>query len=346
MSKLVVILGAGASADFGVPTLSQLFKDAYAHMYLHSNQWLAQKLQEIFWSPRGHNLATSDISLTIEEMLTILRDWDSQKAVATGLAASDLEKFKKYIYILIYKALFEGKSSRGRHLNKLIEFAGKNFEQTTWASYNWDCVFESSFWYSSGPPNVSGSPFGTRMNPTLAINIANWINGSPKHLYLKLHGSVNWWMINNKLTYLRFSGGGGLSEKWRKYELEENPTDHPVILEPSYYKYTDSVYDHILPQWNVFLEKLVDADYILIIGYSLPSADSEARCKMLTAFQANPKGLWGIIDPTKEVLEKYSRLFGRKRMQVYRNTLVSFNNEFEKNFAQLFYPQINDLESF
>ena len=34
MSKAVVILGAGASSDFGVPTLQGIFKDKWARQYL------------------------------------------------------------------------------------------------------------------------------------------------------------------------------------------------------------------------------------------------------------------------------------------------------------------------
>ena len=56
MSKAVVILGAGASSDFGVPTLQGIFKDKWARQYLKPDSFLAQKLDEIFWAPRGHTL--------------------------------------------------------------------------------------------------------------------------------------------------------------------------------------------------------------------------------------------------------------------------------------------------
>jgi hypothetical protein len=70
MANAVVILGAGASADFGVPTLRGIFKDRHARTFLNSRKTFNKRLNEIFWTPRGHTVDTSDQSLTIEEMLT------------------------------------------------------------------------------------------------------------------------------------------------------------------------------------------------------------------------------------------------------------------------------------
>jgi len=319
-------MGAGASADFGVPTLRGIFKDIRAVQHLTDDNWLLKHLREIFWHPRGFDWETSERSLTIEEMLTILRDWELETAVTPKLSADELRRFRKSLYVLIFRALFVGKSTRAEHLNQLIKFANNNFNHTTWASFNWDCIFESSYWYTRGG------------NPTLGVNIANWRNGSTSHLLLKLHGSLNWWMINNVLTYLRFSGSGNLRGQWSKFMGETSPTDCPVILEPSYYKYEDDVYKIVEPQWRMFLERLVQADYVLIIGYSLPSADSQARSKLLTAFQANTKARWGIIDPNPEICSTYGRLFGITRLKTFVGSLVGFNNAFADNFKALFKP--------
>ena len=330
MSKIVVVLGAGASADFGVPTLGQLFKDSQSKIYLRNNAWLTQQLHEIFWNPRGHDLSTSEESLTVEEMLTILRDWELETTIPCKLNPDDLARFRKSIYVLIYKALFEGKSSSSEHLNKLIEFCKGHFEKTTWASFNWDCIFEASYWYSSAPWGFR------RSNPTLVVDIKNWYNGRASQCYLKLHGSINWWYGNGELTYLRFGSGGALERHWENYRTAAAPSMHPVILEPSYYKYSDKLYELLEPQWHVFLQSLVEADHVLVIGYSLPNADSQARCKMLTAFQANPRSLWGVIDPNPDTLTRYRRLFGESRLKVFTGGLVGFNNDFEQNFGQLF----------
>src|SRR5438067_506877 len=146
MSKIVVILGAGSSADFGVPTLAGVFKDAHARHYLtRERTGLLRMLRETFWHPRGHDLETSEQSLTIEEMLTALRDWEREPEFPEGKRPAEAESFRKRLYVLIYKAVFEGKSSRMAFLNPLIEICRRRFELATWASFNWDCMFESSF---------------------------------------------------------------------------------------------------------------------------------------------------------------------------------------------------------
>jgi len=81
MARAVIILGAGASADFGVPTLATVFKDLRAQLYLMLNPPVLSQLEQFFWTPRGHSLATSDQSVTVEDMLTILRDWENEPNV-------------------------------------------------------------------------------------------------------------------------------------------------------------------------------------------------------------------------------------------------------------------------
>lgn len=140
MSKGVVILGAGASADFGVPTLRSVFKDGRARLYLASDNRLQELLDQIFWQPRGHSLETSEQSLTVEEMLTVLRDWEQEQGLANRPSREMLQDFRRRLYLLIYHAVFEGKSSRGGHLNALIDICRRKLELTTWASFNWDCI--------------------------------------------------------------------------------------------------------------------------------------------------------------------------------------------------------------
>lgn len=64
-------------------------------------------LDRVFWKPRGHSLKTSDASLTVEEMLTILRDWEKETTIPPKLSVDDLARFRKEIYVLIYKETSE-----------------------------------------------------------------------------------------------------------------------------------------------------------------------------------------------------------------------------------------------
>src|SRR2546421_173017 len=117
MANAVVILGAGASADFGVPTLRGIFKDRHARTFLTARRTFNRRLNEVFWEPRGHPVDTSDQSLTIEEMLTILRDWEKEPTCAAHLDAATAAALRRNLYVLIQRAVFEGKSTRPQHLN-------------------------------------------------------------------------------------------------------------------------------------------------------------------------------------------------------------------------------------
>lgn len=332
MTRAVVILGAGASADFGVPILSNMFKDSYARRYLKSKPALLEMLNKVFWGPRGHGLESSDKSLNIEQMLTILKDWEIEKGIPDTARPQNVESFRRGLKVLIYKAVFEGKSSKGKHLNPLINIFNSKFDHTTWASFNWDCIFEASFWYRH--------PRGARANPKLAIDIHNWQYASPRHTYLKLHGGINWWLIDDHITYLQWTPGGELQQKWQEYDTIPNLKDRPVILEPSFYKYQDDSYRQLAPQWEKFFDDLLRANYVLVVGYSLPEMDVNSRARILTAFQVNEECKWLVVDSSESVCSLYSRLLGQERVKVLKMTLSGFNNDIRTHLQDAF-PMID-----
>jgi len=332
MARAVVILGAGSSADFGVPTMTAMFNDRHARDYLKKRPVVLQTLDDLFWKPRGHSLASCDQSLNIEQMLTILKDLEKEKSIPPTSKPQHVDIFRRRLYVLIQKAVFEGKSSSAKHLNLLIDICDQALQHTTWASFNWDCIFEASFWYRT--------PYGlgpwTRNNPQLAIPMVNWHAGSNNHLFLKLHGGINWWFINDQVTYLPFTAGGPLQAKWEAYDNDPGIKDRPVILEPSFYKYDDAVYRQLAPQWEQFFQNLIQADCVVVVGYSLPEMDVNARSRILTAFQANNKCRWLIVDPSENTCNLYRRLLGCDHVQILEQSLASFNNEIREHMKTAF----------
>jgi NAD-dependent SIR2 family protein deacetylase len=306
MARAVFVLGAGASAPFGVPTLMRVFQDREARRYLQRDLFLYDKLNEIFWSPRGMNLDTSHLSLSIEEILTLVRDYEYQAYGAPPLLGEEAERFKRSLYVLIKKAIYDGKSTRRQFLNPIIDFARHNFDHVTWASFNWDCIFEASYYYSSGPYAYN------RTNPHVIVNLISWRNPHSNHLFLKLHGGINWWYENEAINYLPFGMQPDLDRRWQDYE-ENMATGSPVILEPSYYKYEDPIYQHLKIQWQRFVEELFKADVVIILGYSLPEADTEARRVLSIGFQSNTKARYIIINRSDWACDRYKRIFGTAR---------------------------------
>jgi hypothetical protein len=309
-----------------------VFKDPFATRQLDRDEFLRTKLNEIFWAPRGLTLDTSERGPNVEEILTMLRDSERQTYGLAKLLGDELPRFRRALYVLIKTAVYDGKSSQGRHLNPLIQFARANFSSMTWATFNWDCVFESSFYYSSGTDGW------TRSNPEIVIPLGNWRNTRGRHRLLKLHGGINWWFENNAVTYLPFGYATDLHQRWNEYARDAAP-GHPVILEPSAYKYQDPIYEILKPQWNSFVQSLVEADCVIVIGYSLPSMDQDARTAITLAFQQNTAAKWLIINHNAAVCDHYTRLLGSRRVTCLPISLQEFNADIETILRREF-PQL------
>jgi len=323
MDKAVFILGAGASAPFGVPTLLNVFKDHSARAYLNENEFLRTRLACLFWRPRGHTLDTSNETLSVEEILTLVRDFEKPAyAFAPPMLPEDGEsdRFKRDLFVLIKKAVYDHKNTQAGYLNPIIGHARANIEQSTWATFNWDCIFEASYYYSGG-----SHPFD-RCNPRVVVDLQNWYSGSQRCTYLKLHGGINWWYENNSLHYLPFGSQPALNEKWAAYQHGETG-GQPVILEPSYYKYSDPVYELLRSQWDYFVQRLLDAELVVIIGYSLPEADEEARRALSIGFQSNRNARYLVIDPMEWVCGRYKRLFGTSRLRTIQKPIEEVYEE-------------------
>lgn len=316
MSSIVIILGAGSSAPFGIPILREMFKNSNAMEYLKTNHYLRENLEKLFLEPRGYTLETSHLGLTIEDILTIIRDIEKGGYRFTRL--DDFEKFKRGLYLLIKKSIYDDKTTKSKHLNPLIELADKNFDEVTWATFNWDCVFESSFFYLKPKNEI-------RENPKLVVDLQGWPNNKSKHTFLKLHGGLNWWFINDKMKYLRF-GSKELNQIWVEYEKREGIIGYPIILEPSYYKYNDSIYDKLKPQWDYLIEKLKTVDIAIIIGYSLPESDSQARFVLTFGFQYNSNLKYIVVNDDENICSRYKKLFGNNRLKCISKKFETLNN--------------------
>ncbi len=321
--EAVVVLGAGSSADFGVPTLKGVFKDFAARRYLTKNAELDDFLSEYAWKLRGVNADSSDRSLNIEEILTLLRDWEFDKSLGVDIDSDTITAVRRHVYQLLFRAVFMYKDTRKRLFNDLIICLEKTFRKVTWATFNWDCIFEASYWYTKG------------QNPQLIVDLENWIESNARSTLLKLHGSVNWWDLPGGLTYFRWGGGqkSELEDQWARYRADSK--FRPVILEPSSYKYQDECYKLLAIQWDEFLAALKRASIVLVVGYSLPESDSRARTMMLTGFQFGP-GNWGVVDPGGEIISRYSRLFGEQHLSTRQETLSSFTSNLKQNLEDLF----------
>lgn len=311
MSNLVVILGAGASKGIGLPLLSEIFTDQPVRDYLHNNaRDLLEFLEEIIWLPRSLNQDSSSEGLNIEEVLTLLKQWEDANSSPISLTLN--RELQRQLFGCIVEAVYRNKGGTrdGNAYNPFVSWCNKNFDESTWISFNWDVKFEQAFYYEM-KDQESRLPRCDRL-------LLEWEGKHSKHLLLKLHGSVSWFIDENDDVHAYRFGSkfkpSVINEMWEKY-LSKKTGYMPVIAEPSFFKYKDIKNRKILKsQFDTALLKLSQTDRVIVCGYSMPDGDTNAKELLLTAVTLNPKAIWEIVDPEDRVINNYARLLGKDRV--------------------------------
>jgi len=139
----------------------------------------------------------------------------------------------------------------------------------------------------------------------------------------KIHGSYGWMYVESRqLFYLKDQFLNHLYPKGMKERVfyhEEGPTminptdflDVPFIF-PTYLK---SLEDPLIQQvWGNASMALLNADEVVIVGYSLPLPDMAVRALLMPlANRVKEKGLKiRVVDPCQETLKNWDKFLGAK----------------------------------
>jgi hypothetical protein len=145
---------------------------------------------------------------------------------------------------------------------------------------------------------------------------------------LKLHGSLNWYsthnspkptrraMLNQKrklsVTQRRtIAPDMKLTSKKTKYTL-------PVVVPPVTHK--SSVLPALLsPVWELAEKRLIEADEVLVFGYSCPALDFESA-NLLRRSRSSERAhspTFTVIDPSADVATRYISLLGLTQLNYY-----------------------------
>ena len=145
---------------------------------------------------------------------------------------------------------------------------------------------------------------------------------------LKLHGSLNWYSTHNSRTPTRRL----MPDQKRKLSVTrrrlidpdmrlktETRTVYtfPVVVPPV----TDKscvLPDALGPVWEL-ARRLVEADQVIVFGYSCPTLDFESANLLRRASEARSAApMWSAIDPAGEVATRYISLLGLPQLNYYR----------------------------
>ncbi len=146
-------------------------------------------------------------------------------------------------------------------------------------------------------------------------------------LYLKLHGSVNWFYCDYELCPERRSA-------WLDYEYDTErywfkPPDCPMcgrrmstmIVPPSFRKsYKFPALDYA---WQLAADRMKEANEVVFIGYSFPESDFYSHWLFKPPFlkrsQANVQPTLTVVNPDPTVAVRIKRLVGAAFCDTYRS---------------------------
>jgi hypothetical protein len=326
LRNLVVILGAGASVSSGLPSLAGIFDDDVVQKYLAARAAdFEEFLEKYVWKPRGIALADRWKSLNLEEVLTMLRLWEKDNQSPVNFKKN--YGYQKDLLGCVYHSVFIDRKDNGcRDLNNLIAACDGTYDGIAWGSFNWDAKLEQAFYYQF----LHVLPVSSRL-PVCHPVPRGWDGAFKKHLLLKLHGSVTWFIDKKGEVHYKPYGtkisGNETKEAWDAF-LSRGSTDlEPMIAEPSFLKHERiKAIQFLCEQWREFDRCLAKADLVLIVGYSLPDGDAMAKQSLLTAVARRPDARYIIVDPDRDsqVLRRYSRVLGNSRIVPHRVGLSEF----------------------
>jgi hypothetical protein len=147
---------------------------------------------------------------------------------------------------------------------------------------------------------------------------------------LKLHGSLNWYSTHNSRTPPRramLNQKRKLSVTRRRLIDPEMQVEtkgrsvygFPVVVPPVTHK-SSVLPDSLAPVWELAEQRLIEAQQIIVFGYSCPALDFESANLLRRSTKARDDSpSWSIIDPAGEVATRYISLLGLPQLSYYRS---------------------------
>lgn len=349
MSSIVFILGAGASKKCGAPLMANFLDVASDLLLTYRVDDKREQFQQVF-SAIGklqavHSKAQLDLN-NIESIFTALelgRIIQKVPGVSTDLIPTTIASLKDLIVKTLevtirfpYKDNHVGVPPPYDAFGKLLRYLRREAspaQTVSVISFNYDIAADMALFRAGlGPDYVIESP-------------PNCQNPVP---LLKLHGSLNWATqrdderirplhLSNFLQTYRIEPpndpgevvlpfGSLLSKYFKDYE-QIDVAPEPVIVPPSWNK---ADYHNALSEiWAAAAGHLSEAEYIFVIGYSLPETDSFFR-HLYALGSVGKSALRRFVvfnpDATNETDGRFRALLGPGAMARYEYRALTFED--------------------
>lgn len=335
--RKVAILGAGASADAGAPTIGNFFEKVdeliksskftisetqiFKDVLLKREKLLPNSTIEEFLSFVDFQIHFSVILNTPKFVKDINRKIfhkDIPNFIPTclelqqrGYKKEDILKLKKDISLLISRTLDETLRNTNEEITHAYQRIMSTSEVTI--SFNWDILFEHSYRLLKGK-SLSEKQLGFDDR------------GIELPALLKMHGSFNWGLcekcglnvMDSKIEH-KIHGAGENCLWCNEQKL------HPVSILPALNKFKYLVETEIPPYkhiWHCAMYAITEAEEIYFFGYSLSDADAHAKIFFKAGITQN-------TSPNLKIYVVYKPQKGRDS-----------NPDLEKRYIDTFKPKV------
>jgi len=351
MSK-IFILGAGASishSNKSFPTISDFFSKAQEldilGNFLSRNKYLLEYIEKYF----NFNSSSWFEKIDIEQMMTYLEiDLIKGSNKYDQILMSDIKDFLRTVLIKLSDNLYRSRADqKSRDYYKLFNILKDDDMVFT---YNWDLLFDDILSYNKNTeysipniyhnfiklfPSIVPSP----LYPS-AGTLINYIDGGmPKtsSLYLKLHGSIDWFQCPNRdcrdFGVLHIAKDPSDTFYCEKCNEKLENVLIPPLLNKNY-----SLYPSIRKIWNLAFAHIKEVSELIIWGYSFPPTDFYSKWLLKNA--TNVKTV-SIINP-----DLISRRGGKtiRNLQFITKAKDCFNVPIKYRYYELFKDYLEDKD--
>ena len=300
--KIVLFLGAGFSAPFGLPVMNSFIRSAQDSTRLSSDE--KTFLDDLILEARRANSFLQTSPTNLEDILTLcgMRD-------RLAMHMDSLPRTPRVVRILQKMYTNPGEVDNfWTRLEVLETFLGNILSSSSHAvsiiTTNYDLMAESAFHQINIPVShaVKFAPYPVEDK----VQVHGQLTRSGGFPLYKLHGSVNWYMVNDALCVedrvVAVQSMARIEATLPRVCAANYKSNHdPMIIPPSFLK--PNLPSPISGVWAGAANALHEADQIAFIGYSFPASDIDMKYFLASALVNNPRlRRIDVIDPNASAL--------------------------------------------
>jgi NAD-dependent SIR2 family protein deacetylase len=349
MAKTVFIFGAGASAESGVPLMSDFLDKAQSLMRepLYSDS--LKCFSDVFSTISNMQVIQSKAQFDLQNIESVFACVEFANLLNINFQNSlDINAIRESVITLIYRTIeltsnfipYENKhrvsGAYDRFASILKQYAfGKDKASVALLTFNYDICLDYAI-HSNG------------YYPDYGFKNISYFKSNSVPL-LKLHGSINWGICKkcgikpifiDKLSKKTFSQPEFMVQISPSIDIISSKCDicntdydkSPFIVPPTWNK--TQYHTSISEIWSEAARHLNEAENIIIIGYSLPPTDYffHYLYALGTMGKTCLKNFW-VCDIDENIEQKYIQLLGQQARQRFKFIKRNFSesiSEFER----------------